>query len=38
MRKLSKPVAIHPAIKVADLISSHPDPSLGGRLETARNP
>lgn len=38
MRKRSKPVTVHSAIKMADLISSHPGPFLGERLMTARSP
>lgn len=38
MREPSKPVTIHSAIKMADLISSHHVPSSGGTLTTARSP
>lgn len=38
MREPSKPITIHSAIKVADLISSHHIPSSGERLTTARSP
>lgn len=38
MRKPSKPVTIHSAIKMADLISSHHVPSLGETLTTAGSP
>lgn len=38
MRKPSKPLTIHSAIKMADLISSHHIPSLGETLTTARSP
>lgn len=36
--KASKPVTVHSAIKMADLISSHPGPFLRERLMTARSP
>lgn len=38
MREPSKPVTIHSAIKMADLISSHHVPSSGGTLTTVRSP
>lgn len=38
MREPSKPVTIHSAIEMADLISSHHVPSSGGTLTTARSP
>lgn len=38
MRKPSKPITIHSAIKMVDLISSYHVPSLGETLTTMRSP